>query len=83
MISDFKDQLEKHHEFPGFYTFKFILPADKIEMINEILPEDDIILKPSRNGKYFSVTAKVSVESSDDVIRIYKETSHIEGIIKL
>ena len=52
-------------------------------MINEILPEDDIILKPSRNGKYFSVTAKVSVESSDDVIRIYKETSHIEGIIKL
>ncbi|MFC2126183.1 DUF493 domain-containing protein [Bacteroidota bacterium] len=81
--NDFKEQLEKHHVFPGSYTFKFILPALKIGMIKAILPKDVIVLKPSRNGKYVSVTAKMKVESSDDVIRIYKEAANIEDIIKL
>jgi len=80
---EFRDQLENQHNFPGIYTFKFILPAGKIDLIKVILPEKDIIQKPSRNGNYISVTARLTVESPDDVIRIYKEASQIEGIIKL
>ena len=82
-INSFREQLEKHHVFPGNYTFKFIVPAMNIDQIKGILPEEDIILRPSRNGNYISVTSSLSVESPEEVIRIYKEASLIEGIIKL
>ena len=80
---DFRDQLDDHHKFPSIYIFKFILPANNIEHLKKVLPEDQLQLKPSRNGKYISATAKVMMNSAEEVVEIYKQTSLIEGIIQL
>ena len=79
----FRKQLEKHHDFPDIYIFKFIIPALKIDSIKRIFPDEKIIYKPSKNGNYIGVTAKIMMVSADDVIDIYKQTSQIEGIIQL
>lgn len=82
-IPDFKRKLEEQHSFPTVYMFKFIVPSDKENEVIATLPEGDITTKPSREGKYVSVTARLMMVTSADVINIYEEMHGIEGLIAL
>lgn len=82
-IPDFKRKLEEQHSFPTIYMFKFIVPFQKESEVIELLPDGDITSKPSREGKYVSVTARLMMASSDDVIEVYNQTHQIEGLIAL
>ncbi len=82
-IPAFKRKLEEEHSFPTIYMFKFIVPSGKENKVIELLPEGDITSKPSREGKYVSVTAKLMMPSSDEIIEIYNQTHRIEGLIAL
>ena len=82
-VPDFKKKLEDQHDFPTIYMFKFIVPFEKEQEVIELLPEGDISSKASKEGKYVSVTARLMMESSDDVIEIYQQTHKIEGLIAL
>ncbi len=82
-IPDFKRQLDEQHSFPTIYMFKFIVPSGKENQVIDLLPDGDVTSKPSREGNYVSVTARLMMPSSEDVIEIYNKTHGIEGLIAL
>lgn len=83
ITEEFKKKLDDVHDFPALYMFKFIVTEDKKGEVESLFPSSELEYKPSSKGKYTSVTAKVMMQSSDDVIAIYKKAQKIEGIIAL
>ena len=82
-----KLSLEETTQFPSEYMYKFIIPADK-EKFREIETIFDhtgavIKTKPSKTGKYNSITVLVQMKNADAVISKYKEVSNVEGVISL
>jgi len=82
-----KISLEETTTFPADYMFKFIVPANGggDKKIEEIFNNMGAVIKskPSKTGKYVSLTIMVKMKSADAVIDKYKEVSPIEGIISL
>lgn len=74
-------------EFPTKYMFKFIIPTDKdkSKMIEEIFDNLGAVIdsKPSKNGKYTSLTVLVNMKDPEEIIEKYKEVSKVEGVISL
>lgn len=89
--SDFYDKLKKSlletTEFPTKYMYKFIIPSseDKFKQIESIFDNMGAVInsKPSKTGKYTSLTILVKLDSADEVIAKYQEVSKVEGVISL
>jgi len=83
----FKEKLENTHTFPTDYIFKFILSSDdsNIAKLYSIYEKADATFstKDSRNGKYTSITIKVSVNDVNDIIIYYRQVATIDGIMML
>ena len=81
------ESLEATTKFPSEYLYKFIVPAigNKAVEIKAIFKGElaDISTKKSKTGKYISVSIKVKVNSSNEVITYYRKAEKIEGIISL
>ena len=82
-IESFRNQLENEYEWPSLYTFKFIVPQDKIAEVRKLFEKHDISERKSSKGAYISLTSKIMAESSDQIINIYVAANEIEGIIAL
>ncbi|MFN6943868.1 MAG: DUF493 family protein [Cytophagaceae bacterium] len=70
-------------DWPSFYMFKFIVPRNKEDEIFNILNNEDVGTKLSRNGKYISITSCKYMSSEDEVINIYAQAAKVEGVISL
>lgn len=89
--SEFYEKLKKSlletTTFPTKYMYKFIIPAsdDKFKSIESIFDNMGAVInsKPSKTGKYNSLTILVKMESADDIIEKYIEVSKIDGVISL
>lgn len=85
--SRLKEQLLENGKWPSNYLYKFIVPTDKnkIESITKIFDNTGAVIesKQSKKGTYTSVSITVNLENPDEVIKKYKEVSHIEGVISL
>jgi len=89
--SDFYEKLKKSltetTEFPSKYMYKFIIPSgdEKFKQIELIFDNMGAVInsKPSKTGKYISLTILVKMKSPDHVISKYKEVSNVEGVISL
>jgi len=75
--------LKESHTFPGEYLFKFIVPVDKKPQVVSFFEGAKITLKDSKKGNYISITALKYLEEAEDVMSIYNQMSHIEGLITL
>ena len=85
--SRLKEQLENSTQWPSKYKFKFILKSNskdqkKLIQIFKNL-KSKISTKHSATNKFTSFTILAELNSSDDVIEIYKLASEIDGIISL
>jgi len=89
--SDFYEKLKKSlvetTEFPTKYMYKFIIPSgdDKFKQIEGIFDNLGAVInsKPSKTGKYTSLTILVKMKSPDQIISKYQEVSKVEGVISL
>jgi putative lipoic acid-binding regulatory protein len=73
-------------EWPAVYLFKFIVPneSENVALVTALFDESsDIVMHPSKNGKYMSVSAKEMMLDVDSIINKYKKASTIKGIISL
>jgi putative lipoic acid-binding regulatory protein len=74
--------------WPSEYLYKFIVISDK-EKLNKIASIFNhlgavIENRPSKNGKYTSVSINVRMKNPDAVIEKYKEVAEkVEGVISL
>jgi putative lipoic acid-binding regulatory protein len=82
-IDEFKEKLEKSYSWPSLYMFKFIVPAGKEQEVRKLFPKNEVIQRPSKNGKYISLTTEIMAGSTDQIISIYLQANRIEGLIAL
>ena len=81
---EFKARLDQHHSWPCTYMFKFIVPTSQTQHILDLFESrDQLQTRPSRNGRYMSVTARCTVASSDEVIAVYQAAAQVQGVISL
>ena len=81
--SAFKQQLDDHHEWPSKYLFKFIVPSGQEQEFKNIFPEEVLKFRFSKEKKYISVSAHVVMNSSEEVMEIYRKAYKIKGVISL
>lgn len=81
--STFKERLDRNHTWPAEYMFKFIVPKGKEDQISVLFSQKDVSTKESSSGNYISVTSRMMIKSSEEVIRIYEEAQKVEGVIAL
>ena len=81
-----KTKLEDVHSYPTMYMFKFIVPSlsNKVEQVSDLFgKEANITSRQSSKGKFTSLTVKLVMLSSDEIIQKYKEVAKIEGVMML
>ena len=82
-----KASLLETTEFPTKYMFKFIIPSsrEKFKEIEAVFDNLGAVIdsKPSKTGKYTSLTVLVTMEDPDAIIAKYKEVAKVEGVISL
>jgi hypothetical protein len=79
----FQDLLDDQIDFPSEYLFKFIVPVSNLEDLKGIFGHYPVEVRESSKGNYVSVTARMEVHSSDEVIALYSAAAEIEDVISL
>ncbi len=79
----FKALLDDQNDWPTEYVFKFIVPRAGQAPMEQILGDVPITVRASSKGKYVSITARMEMGSSDEVIEIYKSAGQVEGVVSL
>ena len=77
-----KKALEKE-DWPLEYPFKFIVPSEQVNVLNQLLPEVEVQTRFSSNAKFVSVSFSLNCESPEDVLAIYDKLKAIPGLISL
>jgi len=78
-----REKLDEHYIWPSLYTFKFIVPKEKVEDVKKLFPKHESTEKISKNGNYISVTLQMMMPGSEEVIEVYNLASEVEGLIAL
>lgn len=79
----FSDKLDREHQWPCDYLFKFVVPVFKKNEFLDLFPGEKFQSKESSGGKYTSLSLLKQMTSSAEVIAIYRKAGKIEGIIAL
>jgi hypothetical protein len=72
--------------WPEVYLFKFIVPneLENVALVTALFNESaDIVMHPSRNGNYMSISAKELMLDVDSIINKYIDAAKIKGLIAL
>src|SRR5262245_11356489 len=78
-----KARLDEVHRWPCVYTFKFIMKKERLEGFVPIFEGHRYTTRDSAAGRHVAVTAELFVETSDEVIAIYRAAAKHEGVIPL
>lgn len=79
----FRSLLDDQNEWPSVYVFKFIVPAERLDDMKDVFEGHPVRERASSKGTYVSVTARIRVESSDEVVAYYTEAGKVEGVMAL
>ena len=79
----FRKLLDGQNAWPSEYTFKFIVPEDRLPDLEAVFGQIPFTVRESRNGRYRSVTATVLMHSADEIMALYAAASRISGLIAL
>ncbi len=81
--SRFVDLLNENYTWPCPFPFKFIVPVERLDELKGLFPDENHACRPSRTGKYVSVSFSKSMRSSEEVVQVYNRVGSIEGVICL
>lgn len=79
----FKALLDESYDWPSEFHFKFIVKADQLEELKRVLNTERLSVKPSKKNNYMSVSAKLKLASSEEVLYVYEKVKQIKGLIAL
>ncbi len=79
----FQGLLDDQTEWPTRYIFKFIVPKAGLNALKEVFGDHPVKVRASTRGNYVSVTARMEMQSSQEVIDIYQSAAQVEGVISL
>lgn len=76
-------ELLDEEAWPSVYTFKFIAPEAQLDALTSLFGNHSVRVRSSSKGNYVSVTARIRMDSSDEVLAIYEAASEIDDVILL
>lgn len=79
----FQDLLEKDRTWPSEYLFKFIVPRSSLDDLKQLFGEHPVVVRASTRGRYVSVTARIQMQNSGEVVEMYRAAGEVEGVISL
>lgn len=79
----FQALLDEQVEWPSEYLFKFIVPTSSLEALTAVFGDHPVRVRASSKGNYASVTARMHMTSSEDVLAIYRAAGKVDGVISL
>jgi putative lipoic acid-binding regulatory protein len=87
---EFRELLEEETDWPTTYTFKFIGPEDNLDALKGIFDEHPtgeegggLKVRSSSKGNYVSVTARLTMNSSEEVLAVYDRAYDLDDVIAL
>jgi len=84
--------LESTHQFPGVYTIKAIGNASnefesrvlRAAQLNLAAPSDlDYSVRTTQGGRHLAITLQLTVQTAEQVRKIYAEIREVEGLTLL
>lgn len=78
-----KLRLDESHRWPGVYTFKFIMRSELVPSFVVVLEGHKYTTRSSAEGRHVAITAELFMESSDEVIALYRKAAEFAGVIAL
>jgi putative lipoic acid-binding regulatory protein len=75
--------LDNSQQWPGEYTFKFIVPKDQLLETHALFGGEKTQDRQSSNGRYVGVSITKVMDSADAVLEIYDKARAIPGLIAL
>ena len=82
-FASLKARLDEEHVWPGVYTFKFIMKAEQVDAFAQLLAGHHFTKRASAAGRHVAITAELFMESSDEVIALYRKAAGFAGVISL
>jgi hypothetical protein len=79
----FKELLDQTYTWPDYYTFKFIVKIQYREELMNHFVQAKCEEKLSQNGSYSSLSIRLLIQSSSEVIEIYRKVSTIPTLMSL
>ena len=76
-------RLDESCVWPGIYTFKFIMKTEVVAGFSTLLAGHRYTTRASGEGRHTAVTAELFMESSAEVIAIYRKAAQFPGVIAL
>ena len=79
-----KTKLDEVHVWPCLYVFKFIVKKEQTPEVEALFKKGaPFERRDSKGGKYVGMTAQVLMDTSAEVISVYREAVKINGCIAL
>ena len=78
-----KSTLDRLHDWPGLYTFKFVVPTIQLGRVLEAAADCPFSTRYSKNGRFVSLSATMRMESSEDVVAVYRALEGIPDLMSL
>jgi hypothetical protein len=79
----FQELLEDQIDFPSEYLFKFIVPSSNLDDLRSVFGRHPVVVRASSRGNYTSVTVRMEMHSSDEVIAVYSAAAEVDDVISL
>ena len=79
----FQTLLDEQMDWPSEFVFKFIAPQAGLEELKAVFGRHPVQQRSSRAGNYVSITARMQVHSSHEIIAVYKAAATVKGVIML
>lgn len=77
------DLLIRQHDWPGQYTFKFVVYEEDEAELDALLEGFQTTKRRSATGKYVSFTSKKWFLRAEEVMEVYDEVGQIRRLISL
>ena len=79
----FQTLLDEQMDWPSEFVFKFIVPQAGLDELKAVFGRHPVRTRASRSGNYVSITARMQMHSSHEIIAVYKAAAAIKGVILL
>lgn len=76
-------KLDEQVVWPSVYTFKFIMKTELVGEFSALLAGHSFTTRASGEGRHTAITAELFMESSAEVIALYRRAARFPGIISL
>lgn len=83
MDQRFKELLDSEYDWPDYYLFKFIIKHEQKELLIETLSIKEYDEHPSKKGTYVSISYRLLIKKSEEVIEVYQKAKSIPGVMTL